>query len=61
MAIDLDNPESNPGNPPPAGYKIVGNYHTHPLPAGNEEPSQADMINSYLRGVPGIVVSKSSI
>lgn len=42
----------------------VANFHTHPLSAdvqGNPMPSQADIANSYARGLPGIVLSRDGI
>ncbi len=39
---------------------LVANFHTHPL-AANEEPSTADLLNAFQRGVPGIVISRRSI
>ncbi|KAG6908247.1 hypothetical protein DXG01_005581 [Tephrocybe rancida] len=59
-AIDLNNPEANPGQPAPAGWVIVANFHTHPMgPAygGNPaNPSTADNANAWYRGVPGIII-----
>ncbi len=42
----------------------VANFHTHPLSGevqGNPQPSQADIANSYARGLPGIVLSRDGI
>ena len=60
-AIDLSSPRL--GNPR-SGYVLVANFHTHPgLPANgfNSDPSRADLINSYLRGVPGIVIGHDGL
>ncbi|KAF8074509.1 hypothetical protein FPV67DRAFT_584750 [Lyophyllum atratum] len=58
--IDLNNPESNSGNPAPQGWVIVANFHTHPMGeayGGNPAtPSTADNTNAWGRGVPGIIV-----
>lgn len=35
----------------------MANFHTHPLEA-NQEPSAADLHNSILRGVLGIVIAR---
>ncbi|KAJ7294946.1 hypothetical protein O6H91_Y222600 [Diphasiastrum complanatum] len=60
-AIDLENPESQPGNVAPSSYKVVANFHTHPLPGASQPPSSSDIINAYARGVPGIVKSERAI
>ena len=39
---------------------IVGNFHTHPLDT-NREPSLADLVNAFARGVPGIIISRGQI
>ncbi|KAK0494808.1 hypothetical protein EDD18DRAFT_1172471 [Armillaria luteobubalina] len=43
---------------------LAANFHTHPLSTdvgGGQEPSRADMDNAYVRGVPGIVVSRRGV
>ena len=58
-AIDLNNPRSAG-----IGYVVIANFHTHPgLSADgyNSEPSHADFVNSYLRGVPGIVIGHDGL
>ena len=56
-AIDLEGSTSANAN---SGWVLVANFHTHPLEA-NQEPSSADLRNSILRGVPGIVISRRHI
>jgi hypothetical protein len=59
--IDLNSPRR--GNPR-EGYMLVANFHTHPglaVSGLNQGPSRADQINSYLRGVPGIVIAHDGL
>ncbi|KAJ7289966.1 hypothetical protein O6H91_Y301900 [Diphasiastrum complanatum] len=60
-SINLENPESQPGNVAPNSYKVVANFHTHPLPGVSQQPSSSDIINAFARGVPGIVKSEKAI
>jgi hypothetical protein len=62
--IDLNNP------PEEHGCFLVGNYHTHPNSGEgpsdledpwNPEPSGADLVNAWYRGVPGIVVHSDGL
>ena len=60
-AIDLNHPRR--GNAM-QGYIVVANFHTHPgegTSGFNAEPSRADLINSYFRGVPGIVIAHNGV
>ncbi|KAJ3505091.1 hypothetical protein NLJ89_g7596 [Agrocybe chaxingu] len=63
--INLNDPESNPGGRPPAGFVLVANFHTHPMGeayGGNSQnPSTADQINAWARGVPGIIISRRGL
>ncbi|KAJ7346335.1 hypothetical protein DFH08DRAFT_937557 [Mycena albidolilacea] len=64
-AIDLTMPGTWPRDGDiPAGYILVANWHTHPLgpsQGGNPQPSFSDHVNAWLRGVPGIVVSRNGL
>ena len=42
------------------GWILVANFHTHPLQQ-NQQPSNADLENAIVRGVPGIVISRGSV
>ncbi|KAJ7676932.1 hypothetical protein DFH06DRAFT_1169338 [Mycena polygramma] len=60
-AIDLNHPGIKMDN-----VILVANFHTHPLTSaepvrGDQKPSRPDMINSYGRGIPGIVISREGI
>ncbi|KAF5372023.1 hypothetical protein D9615_008091 [Tricholomella constricta] len=63
--INLNDPESNPGTPAPAGYVLVANFHTHPMGniyGGNPSiPSTADNFNAWYRGVPGIIIHPNGL
>lgn len=63
--INLWDPESASGRPPPAGYVLVANFHTHPMGesyGGNAAvPSTADHLNAWQRGVPGIVINRRGL
>ena len=59
-AINLEDPE-HVGNLPPEGFVVVGNYHTHPDPDGDQQPSRADFRNAWGRGVPGFVISLAGV
>ena len=56
-AIDLSSAASANAH---SGWTLVGNFHTHPLDT-NREPSLADLVNAFARGVPGIIISRGQI
>ncbi|WP_160336953.1 hypothetical protein, partial [Listeria monocytogenes] len=57
-SIQLDNPEAVSID----HYKLVADFHTHPLSAKTQQtPDSDDIKRAYERGVPGIVVSCSGI
>jgi hypothetical protein len=60
--IRLDNPEKD-GVPEEKGknYKVVADFHTHPVPGQSQRPCSDDVSKAYERGVPGIVVSCSGV
>eukprot|EP01018_Ginkgo_biloba_P005644 Gb_23173 [translate_table: standard] len=54
-----ENDQSSP--PPPPGYKLVADFHTHPFPGVYQKPDDDDVIRAYNRDVPGLVYSCSGI
>ncbi|KAG6908257.1 hypothetical protein DXG01_005591 [Tephrocybe rancida] len=64
-AIDLVSPESNFDSPPPADWVIVATFQTHPvrtlLYGKPANPTPAEHANAWIRGVPGIVISKTGL
>ncbi|KAG6918627.1 hypothetical protein DXG01_013038 [Tephrocybe rancida] len=61
-AIDLVSPESNFDSPPPADWVIVATFQTHPWRSGKPaNPTPAEHTDAWIRGVPGIVISKTGL
>eukprot|EP01018_Ginkgo_biloba_P005700 Gb_23928 [translate_table: standard] len=61
VEIYLDYPENDKSSPPPPlGYKIVADFHTHPYPS-YPKPDEDDVIRAYNRDVPGLVYSCKGI
>eukprot|EP01018_Ginkgo_biloba_P005650 Gb_15706 [translate_table: standard] len=62
VEIYLDYPENDQSSPPPPpGYKLVADFHTHPFPGVYQTPDDEDVVRSYNRDVPGLVYSSSGI
>ncbi|KAJ3515636.1 hypothetical protein NLJ89_g1634 [Agrocybe chaxingu] len=65
ISIDLNNPAGATGRPPPAGWVLVANFHTHPPSEhwgeNSDNPSTADQLNAWARGVPGIIISNNGL
>eukprot|EP01018_Ginkgo_biloba_P005704 Gb_12282 [translate_table: standard] len=61
VEIYLDYPENDKSSPPPPlGYKIVADFHTHPYPS-YPTPDEDDVERAYNRDVPGLVYSCKGI
>lgn len=61
VEIYLDYPENDKSSPPPPlGYKIVADFHTHPYPS-YPKPDDDDVQRAYNRDVPGLVYSCKGI
>eukprot|EP01018_Ginkgo_biloba_P013865 Gb_32276 [translate_table: standard] len=43
------------------GYKVVGDFHTHPFPHVYQFPGKDDIARAYKRGVPAVVLSCTGI
>eukprot|EP01018_Ginkgo_biloba_P013863 Gb_32278 [translate_table: standard] len=61
VEIKLDNPDKYSEAQVKMGYKVVGDFHTHPFPHVYQFPGKDDIARAYKRGVPGVVLSCTGI
>eukprot|EP01018_Ginkgo_biloba_P013876 Gb_34945 [translate_table: standard] len=61
VEIKLDNPDKYSEAQVKMGYKVVGDFHTHPFPHVYQFPGDDDRVRAYDRGVPAVVLSCTGI
>eukprot|EP01018_Ginkgo_biloba_P013866 Gb_31775 [translate_table: standard] len=62
VEIKLDNPDKYSEEQVKMGYKVVGDFHTHPFPPPvYQSPGGDDRVRAYERGVPAVVLSCKGI